>query len=450
MKKMFRKTMSLFLALVMAFAFLPSMTVFGEIGNQPDEDFLAFHNILVEEFGLEFATNYHIAIETINAINDSFPRNRLGDVMYPEYFGGMYIDDNGVLNVLVTKTAMSPLHLRQFDAVSVLSELNSLSALSLSHMQATNVKEVEFAYSYLWAVMDFLDYFIPNNRDNLAANNVCGVSLSVVSNRIIVHLTEYTQEQIALFRDLVLDSPIIDFAQSEGRLVSYEPFDMQISELYGANGNTMNPLFTITVNPGDGIFVRSPAGVLRRTGSVGYRARVHTPRGWEYGFVTAGHIGFSGPLYSGQRLYNSIGQNIGRVVFVGLQNADAAFVATAHNVVVNNVANLSANVMNPTFGSVVISIGAASGRRTGLVRDPWSGLIGSGEGVHVFAVRATFTAALNDSGGIVHQWVTATNNGVVGIVVAIWGHAPWADGGNTLFTAVNRHKIVIGNSLSLH
>ncbi|MCL2576411.1 MAG: hypothetical protein FWE33_08245, partial [Defluviitaleaceae bacterium] len=115
MKKALQRTLSLFLVLVMAFAFVPNTTAFGEISNQPDEDFIAFHNVLVDEFGLEFANNYHVAIETANIIYDNFPRNRMGEIMYPDYFGGMYIDEFGVLNVLVTQS--SAVHMRQFDAV---------------------------------------------------------------------------------------------------------------------------------------------------------------------------------------------------------------------------------------------------------------------------------------------------------------------------------------------
>jgi len=57
------------------------------------------HEHLVMEKGLEFVTNYTRSLALLNAMFESLPVSRMGDIMYPDNFGGVFVGDDGVLVV---------------------------------------------------------------------------------------------------------------------------------------------------------------------------------------------------------------------------------------------------------------------------------------------------------------------------------------------------------------
>ena len=129
------------LVLVLILAFVPSTMGYGADMSavHEDEGFDAFHNELVEEFGEEFATNYHQAMQALHLLYDTFPRNRMGEAMYPDYFGGMYIDKFGNANVLIVRT----------------SEVSDSALLDVRE-QGANVRYVEFSFDELWSVIHYI------------------------------------------------------------------------------------------------------------------------------------------------------------------------------------------------------------------------------------------------------------------------------------------------------
>ena len=155
----------------------------------------------VEYFGYEFVKNHAKARETIEELEDFFTDARYDEVVYPDYFGGMFINEYGELVLL-----------------KVASEYRGhCEPETFYYFSDTLVEEVEFSYNELIEVMDLLDdkldewsyqirislnidyYDRPEifERDYLSSlfplpmHNVAGWSLMVVENHIAVYLIEY-------------------------------------------------------------------------------------------------------------------------------------------------------------------------------------------------------------------------------------------------------------------
>ena len=58
---------------------------------------------LFSHYGEEFFVNQDIASATAELILSSFPQDRMGVIIFPEFYGGMYIDSYGNLVLLVTE-----------------------------------------------------------------------------------------------------------------------------------------------------------------------------------------------------------------------------------------------------------------------------------------------------------------------------------------------------------
>lgn len=405
MKKALQRTLSLFLVLVMAFAFVPNTTAFGEISNQPDEDFIAFHNVLVDEFGLEFANNYHVAIETANIIYDNFPRNRMGEIMYPDYFGGMYIDEFGVLNVLVTQS--SAVHMRQFDAVGVLSEFDEMSVLTVGQMQATVVRGVEFTYAELWRIQNLLNEIIPPHFEtNPVAANARSWFIDVIGNRVVVELADYTLENIRGFKSYFINESAIVFAEFSGEMnLNFDVYTFHSYETKNAFEAIFEPLNIIWVRAGEQIVLSNGS-----SGSVGYSATRLGGRG----FVTAGHLGpGTTSLTDGVVVRNAFGQRIGVVRGVHLSLVDAAFVLFDANVRFAGHCHITQMPFAPgnqhqphlTFpGIFVASIGFVTHHRTGVILQSATSINLPTAGFLPNVVRASYVSNNGDSGGIVYAF----------------------------------------------
>jgi len=165
---------------------------------------------MIAERGYNFFVNHNYAVSLINAFYGVLPTNRFGEVMYPEDFGGMFIDDDGNLVVLqVGNTNDNGLINRFSDGIEI--------------------QKVTFSFNEIMAVHRHLTYMFVNSSQFPSMSNVAGSWIDVVNNRLVVYLREYTEELIEEFKMTVLNSPIIAFYQyvSQGieTLVSDSGFD---------------------------------------------------------------------------------------------------------------------------------------------------------------------------------------------------------------------------------
>lgn len=420
-KAKIRKFVAMFLILVLS----ASSVVFAQ--SRSYEHLLDEYEALVEAWGVDFTYNYLNAIELIDRLYDSLPQNRLGATIYPDSFGGIYINDDGNLVILVVQSyaLASP--------VAFTRNIDGNGAI---------IKEVEFAYNALRDAFAFLGDFIPNNPELLPASNVDGISLDVVNNEILVSLAVYTEEKIALFVDMILDAPFVSFHQSPG-LPEFN-FDFEpdyFSEILYSIDEQIIPTITHTVRPGDALRVRNASGILVNSGSVGYIARMDWQWQNRLGFVTAAHLSVQGRLIrAGDRFYNSSGTEIGIVREAQRHTADVAFVEITNALGSQSVffGGLSRNEASNVRGNRVFLDARHGSARAGIIGDPWQGSTGTGwTGGYIVSI----TTQGGDSGGIVYTWRSAFDNGINGILAAGW------DGGDSVFTSVRTHRNSLGGGL---
>ena len=169
-----------------------------------------------------------------------FDKTKSEDLVYPDYYGGSYTNDNGELVIYI--------HDDKGLKDDSYQDINNV-------IEAENyiTKTAKYSYNELNAVMDVLNNYKLINPDDAISNNFNFFMVSDIDNNVTVELDEMTVEQIALFKKHVIDSPIIKFISSRGAVVDH------------AN-----------INPGDSV----------SKGSMGYRAK----KDGVIGIVTAGHV----------------------------------------------------------------------------------------------------------------------------------------------------------------
>ena len=150
---------------------------------------------LIDYFGYEHLANQAVAGETIIAL-EYFFLDMFGDRrIYPDYFGGMYVNHCGHLVLLKVESWYRTYgELRTFQ-----------------NFPNTLVRKVEFSYNYLHEIMDLLD----RSRISTLNQNVSGWGLDVANNHVFVGLIEYSSEAVEEFRTYIFDSPALVFRHEE-------------------------------------------------------------------------------------------------------------------------------------------------------------------------------------------------------------------------------------------
>lgn len=216
---------------------------------------------------------------------DSFEETETGELIYPDYYGGSYIDDDGGFVVCVVATNAEE------------KKYTSKSIEETIHASDFKIKSVKYSYNELEEMMEFLNKYKQNTRDSEIAKSWSGHFLSDSDNAIFVELDVVSDEQISLFRKEVTDSPMISFINSGGQGVD-----------------------CANLNPGRG----TNNATTGMSGSMGYRASING----RIGFVTAAHVASVGDVIKGTSSTIgevTISQNWGSV--------DAAFleITSTHN-----------------------------------------------------------------------------------------------------------------------
>lgn len=224
---------------LMAVAFISIVTACtDELGVESNTDVQQ-----IESLGAQDAeSGYNHLIQSFNTNATS----RTVGQKYPDYYGGAYIDNNRLI-VNIPKGVSS---YSNFD--------NILSETSYK------IKECEFSYNELEKIMSVIEEYKQKNPYSSVSQNFYSYSISDKDNRIKVYLEEYTEEQVRLFKNDVIDSPAIEFVESNGILV----------------------LCSSPIRVGAGISAASNDAI----GSIGYRAKYVNAGVTKYGFVTCAHV----------------------------------------------------------------------------------------------------------------------------------------------------------------
>lgn len=304
--------------------------------------------------GIEYI-NQRQAIESYKKIMLSFNKNKKNaeTSVYPDYYGGCYIDENANLVVYV----MGDIAMTRTSLVNVAGE-NIIT------------KSCKYSFKTLNEIMEVVNSFTNNNINSPITNNIAVVSLMDKENKITVKLLDYNEQKIAEFQKMVTDSPAITFEKAEGRIKPY----------YGV------------VCPGYEIL-----GVVGGF-SLGYRAIRYGVEG----YVTAGH----GVKYN--ELIAADGIQFAKCTdwqYSG--NVDAAFCESKNTVDYSNRINgtsisLGSSIQDPISGLLIYKSGKASGVTSGFLISS-STQIWTTDNVKLTDIAsANYVSTYGDSGGIVY------------------------------------------------
>lgn len=303
------------------------------------------------------------AAAVYDELMNSFPQSRAtGEKIYPDYYGGSYINENEQLIVYVTDLSFAPL------------------VASAENNDTVIYQVCEYSYNELNNVMDTINEYKCANSDSYVADNFNSYALLDAQNRVEVRLDEYSEEKIQEFKDNVLDSDMIVFVEANG----------SIEDLVNLNAGCQ-------IN--DGTYA----------GSMGYRVR----RNGVDGIVTAGHvIGANKTLY-----YGATNTAIGtcNVSFSGNGTYDAAFCRitnssyTPTNTLWGTSNTLSTTISEPGVGTYVNKIGYASGQTGGNITSTNATMTNTSGVTRTNMVEVKCYATNGDSGGIFYSYVSSTN-----------------------------------------
>lgn len=309
------------------------------------------------------------ALQVGNNLMNSFKENvsRSGSdqqIIYPDYYGGCYLDENHNLVVLVTGDA-------NVYKQDVMTRANSSDFV---------LKSCEYSYNELNDVMNELNQFFLNdaNGNIVDALQWHSFALSDKDNCIYVRLGDFTDANIARFKQMVLDSPILDFEKSGGI-----------------------PVFDAAPQPGGALGYSSG----REDASMGYRAKYNG----EEGFVTAGHF----LSVVGEYVYCGNTQ-VGYCEQTQLDGIDAAWCVSFTNYYPTRITpmgvNLSATVGLVLFGSTATMEGITSGISYGNVTSTsttarFNAVINGVTRSYQLTdcVETDYSASGGDSGGVVYD-----------------------------------------------
>lgn len=172
------------------------------------------------------------ASNAYDELMSSFPASRAtGEKIYPDHYGGSYINNEGKLVVYIKEGFAVPELLSTDDDIVY--------------------ENCDYSYNELQCVMDELNEYKFDNQGNMIADNYNEFGLYDENNRVIVKLDELSDEAINNFKENVCDSDAIVFEQGNG------PAQLEVN-----------------VNAGSSISTDSA------TASVGYRVKRNVTASW--------------------------------------------------------------------------------------------------------------------------------------------------------------------------
>lgn len=349
---------------------------------------IGLKNYLGKEYKEKIIKNAKSAnnIEKIETILKDNSEARLSDSSYPDYIGGLYINnhDEVVIQIVKEKTAT----LLKSDTESNL--YNNI----LSIDPTSKIEYVNYSYNDISDVIKVLEkYYL----ENYNTGYIDGYYDDIINNRVVVELKRYSEDEINNFKRNVIDSPLIYFTESRD-LIKYDTIYM----------------------PGQGIL---PLGC-----SIGFRSNSGNTRG----FVTAGHcvtgVGQNVALFGTVKKYQYSG------------NVDAAWIQLNATIYVGSglaygptSSGLSLPVNNTPVSSFVVGqlygkSGAASNYSYGNI----TSLNASGNGI-TGLIKTNVYATNGDSGGIVFK-ISGTGSNPSAYQTAGIVHGGPKGGGDLLFT----------------
>jgi len=381
------------------------------------------HAIFVDQLAAHYGESIREVIENISnarviadAIDSQFPMGRDGRPIHPDFMGDMYFNEYGHLVIQIvesygmSRSMVYDLFLRGFEADDVV------------------IQFVEFSHNEIMRVFNFIvDYIdIYFNRTG-EWNNFGSMYVDTINNRVVVGLEVFNEEMVNLFRETVIDSPVLIFAECTIGILTFPlpSIEIEIDLIKDDLINYEDILFDYGIEVSPLASAMRPGAILLglNSSSVGFAASCRFTG--QSGFVTTGHHGF---LLSSNTNYG----RVARRQVTG--NVDASFIlrtATSQPIVVNEIPAFHTRlgeVVVPRVGDRATKIGWRTGMTSGTV-DHISLNVRTPDGSLTVARVPGMSSGRGDSGGIVFLNESRAPFGNAGIVVGGDGE----EFGNTTF-----------------
>ena len=295
-------------------------------------------------------------------------RSYTGEMNYPDYYGGVFLDKDGKLIVLT-----------KGDCELYRQELTTRAASN-----NFTIKPCDYSLNELLEVIDELNQYMENNQPMCEELQLYSFGLKTDINRVYVGLGNCSQESIAKFKATVMNDERIVYEKGYIMDTDVDAYDLA-----------------------PGRMLHSPIGNL----SAGYRAI----RGNDFGFVTAGHA-----ISQNQDItFGSI--NVGTCIVSQTGGTiDAAFCQSNYSITDMTAyweAPLLAEVAPPLFGLSVTMEGyvtqkGGTGTITGVHTTQSYGKEDEIAYTLTDICTANYSSSQGDSGGVVYNPETSKVYGI--------------------------------------
>ncbi|MCL1884706.1 MAG: hypothetical protein FWF81_13265 [Defluviitaleaceae bacterium] len=182
------------------------------IENPTEKPINETDGMFVYYFGYERMANTDRANFYGDSILSTFSADRMGRFIYPDFFGGDLINDDGHLVVNIVTSVMS------------LNEADDMMQDMFGEEHGVILQPADFSLNELNEVLGVINRALHSGRDEIQyvmeVFRGCGVWNSI--NRLKVKLYPLNDETIALFRDIVVDSHMLIFEEGHNGNLSRE------------------------------------------------------------------------------------------------------------------------------------------------------------------------------------------------------------------------------------
>jgi len=163
-------------------------------------------NELVDRFGVNYINNIEFARDNADVFHSLFNTDEIGFHIFPDDFGGIYINEDGIL-VIQERVSFAR------------SEPWSNELSGVLYLNFVEFRQVEFSRRQLEEVQDYISDFMIRSTEAGVPLAFNMVGLDERNNRVLVSLRDYNEKQVELFKQQVIDSPMVIFEQSVGEIV---------------------------------------------------------------------------------------------------------------------------------------------------------------------------------------------------------------------------------------
>ena len=138
----------------------------------------------------------------MSSFSDDWIERESDPELYPEYYGGSFVDNNGNFVIAVTGNV----------------DKNREYLINILETDNFKIETVRYSYRQMMRVMDDIDSFLTNStiaENHPVLERFAGAYPDVMDNRVKVLLTEINDEVISSFKKDITNSPLIVFEQGE-------------------------------------------------------------------------------------------------------------------------------------------------------------------------------------------------------------------------------------------